>query len=324
MILIAGGAGYIGSHMNKMLSKMGYDTLGVDNLVHGHEEMVKWGELIKGDLADTALLKRIFGEHEIKAVMHFAAYAYVGESVTDPAKYYMNNVTNTVNLLNVMLEHGVDKFIFSSSCATYGVPDTIPIPETHPQTPVNPYGRTKLMVENILSDYSSAYDMKYVSLRYFNAAGADPEAEIGEWHEPETHLIPLVLDTAIGRRTDIRVFGTDYDTPDGTCVRDYIHVNDLAKAHVLALKYLDEHGRSELFNLGNGRGFSVRQVIETARRVTSRDIRSVDSDRRPGDPPALVGSASRAVETLGWEPEFPDIESIIRTAWKWHRKKWSA
>ncbi|MBD3296508.1 MAG: UDP-glucose 4-epimerase GalE, partial [Candidatus Omnitrophica bacterium] len=219
MILIAGGAGYIGSHMNKRMSNLGYNTLVLDNLVYGHEEMVKWGKFIKGDLADTRLLKSVFEEYPIKAVMHFAAYAYVGESVADPAKYYQNNVMNTLNLLNAMREANINRFIFSSSCATYGVPETIPIPESHPQAPVNPYGRTKLMVENILSDYASAYGMEYVSLRYFNAAGADPEAEIGEWHEPETHLIPLVLDAAIGRRPDIKVFGTDYDTPDGTCIR---------------------------------------------------------------------------------------------------------
>ena len=301
-ILIVGGAGYIGSHINKELNKRGYKTIVFDNLIYGHKEFIRWGEFIPGDLKDTTQLELVFSKYNILAVMHFAAYAYVGESVTDPDKYYVNNVMNTLNLLNAMKKYNVSNFIFSSSCATYGMPETIPIPENHPQNPINPYGQTKLMVESILNDYSHAYNMKYASLRYFNAAGADPDTEIGEWHDPETHLIPLVLDAAIGRREHISIFGTDYDTPDGTCVRDYIHVTDLADAHILALENLIEGGESQLFNLGNGNGYSVLEVIESARKVTGIDIKTVNADRREGDPPKLIGSAEKAKKILGWKP----------------------
>ena len=290
-ILVTGGAGYIGSHVNKALSRKGHATCVADNLVRGHRELLKWGEFVEADCGDAVAMQRLFERYRIRAVMHFAAFAYVGESVEDPRKYYENNVLAALNLLGAMAEHEVRTFIFSSSCAVYGNPIVIPLKEDHPLAPVNPYGRTKLLVEQALADYAAAYGLRYASLRYFNAAGADPEGEVGEWHEPETHLIPLALDAASGRRSDIRIFGTDYDTPDGTCIRDYIHVTDLAEAHILALEYLLEGGPSDVFNLGNGRGFSVRQVIETARRVSGREIRVVEEGRRQGDPAVLVGDA---------------------------------
>ncbi|QEF95166.1 UDP-glucose 4-epimerase GalE [Methanothermobacter sp. KEPCO-1] len=318
MILIVGGAGYIGSHVNKFLSERGYETLILDNLTKGHREHVKWGELIEGDLGDRRLLNRILTEYDVEAVMHFAAFTDVGESVQKPGDYYRNNVVNTMNLLDSMLENGVGRFVFSSTCAVYGNPSEIPITEEHPLNPISPYGRSKLMVEEILRDYSDAYDLSYVSLRYFNAAGADPEVEIGELHEPETHLIPIVLDAAMGLRDSVRIFGTDYPTPDGTCIRDYIHVMDLADAHWRALEYL-EGERSGVFNLGNGNGFSVMEVIETCREVTGASIRVVEDQRRPGDPPELVGSSERAREILGWSPVFTELEEIIKTAWNWHR-----
>ena len=320
MILIVGGAGYIGSHANKELTRRGYKTLILDNLIYGHQESVQWGEFIDGDLGDTAKLREIFTQYKIEAVMHFAAFAYVGESVTDPKKYYLNNVVNTLNLLNVMLEFGIKKFIFSSTCATYGNPVEIPITEAHPQNPINPYGQSKLMVEKILEDYSHAYGLSYVALRYFNAAGADVETEIGEDHDPETHLIPLVLDVALGKRENISVFGSDYETKDGTAVRDYIHVTDLADAHILALEYLNKGNASTIFNLGNGLGYSVQEVIDVAKEVTKKEISTVYSDRREGDPAVLIGSAEKAKEILGWDPQFPDLKSIIETAWKWHIK----
>lgn len=318
MILIIGGAGYIGSHTVKILHGKGYDTAVYDNLVYGHAEFVKWGRFFLGDLADIEQLRLVFRSNKIEAVMHFAAYAYVGESVVDPQKYYLNNLRNTLNLLEVMREFNVFNIIFSSTCATYGVPKEMPITEEHPQAPINPYGQSKLMVEKILHDYSKAYGMKYVSLRYFNAAGADPEAEIGECHDPETHLIPLIIDAALGRRESVKVFGTDYDTPDGTCIRDYIHVTDIAQAHLKALEYLLAGGISDLFNLGNGKGFSVREVIESVRRITGRDIKVLEDVRRAGDPARLVGSSGKARRILGWNPEFEELDLIIRTAWKWH------
>ncbi len=321
MILVVGGAGYIGSHINKLLNKKGYKTAVFDNLIYGHREFVKWGDFILGDLADIEQIRLVFKKNPIKAVMHFAALAYVGESVEDPQKYYINNVANTLNILRVMREFNVKFFIFSSTCATYGNPIETPIVENHPQNPINPYGQSKLMVEKILSDYNNAYGLKYATLRYFNAAGADPDNEIGEWHEPETHLIPLVLDAAIGKREDIKIFGTDYDTPDSTCIRDYIHVTDLADAHILALEYLFNGGKSEVFNLGNGNGVSVIEVIETARRVTGKNIKSVESPRRPGDPAVLVGSARKATEILNWQPRYFGLNNIIETAWSWHQKQ---
>ncbi|MBC7100306.1 MAG: UDP-glucose 4-epimerase GalE [Methanobacteriales archaeon] len=319
MIFIVGGAGYIGSHVNKFLSKKGYKTLILDNLSKGHEEFVKWGEFIKGDLKDKRLLDKIFKEYNITTVMHFAALTDVRESIKDPGSYYRNNVKNTLNLLDAMQKNNINRFIFSSTCAVYGDPMETPITEDHPCNPISPYGRSKLMIEKILEDYSNAYDFNYVSLRYFNAAGADPQTEIGEWHEPETHLIPIILDVAIGKRENVQIFGTDYPTPDGTCIRDYIHVMDLADAHYKALKLLEED-KSEIFNLGNGDGFSVKEIIETCREVTGEEIPTIESDRRPGDPPILIGSSKKAKKILRWEPEFPDIKDIIETAWEWHQK----
>jgi len=253
--------------------------------------------------------------------MHFSAFAYVGESVNKPAKYYNNNVVNTINLLDVMVEHNVKNFIFSSTCATFGEPEYIPVDENHPQKPLSPYGKTKLMVEEILADYEVAYGLKHIILRYFNAAGADPDCEIGEDHTPETHLIPLVLDAAMGKRDNISIFGTDYDTKDGTCVRDYIHINDLAKAHMLGLEWMLKNKRSNNFNLGNGEGFSVKQIIDVAKKVTGNNIEVNFSERRDGDPATVVGSYDKVEKVLGWKPEFNNIESIIETAWAWHLKR---
>lgn len=320
MILIVGGAGYIGSHTNKALNEAGYETVVLDNLSYGHEESIKWGEFCKCDLANIDDVDEVFNKYDITAVMHFSSFIDVGESVTNPEKYYTNNVVNTMNLLHVMLKHNVKKFIFSSTCATYGVPQKIPLVEDHPQNPINPYGMTKLMVEKILKDYDNAYGLKSVILRYFNASGADESGEIGEWHNPETHLIPLILDAAIGKREDIKIFGTDYDTEDGTCIRDYIHVTDLADAHIRTLKYLEDENTSNEFNLGNGVGFSVRQVIESAKKVTGRDFKVEETKRRPGDPAVLIGSSKKAKDTLGWNPQYTDIDDIIKTAWIWHQK----
>ncbi|WP_414619869.1 UDP-glucose 4-epimerase GalE [Calothrix sp. CCY 0018] len=323
-ILVTGGAGYIGSHTVLALKQAGYSVLILDNLVYGHRDLVEQVlkvELIEGDTGDRDLLDKLFKSRNIAAVMHFSAYAYVGESVSDPAKYYRNNVIGTITLLEAMLAASVKKFVFSSTCATYGVPETVPIPEDHPQNPINPYGATKLMVERILSDFSEAYDFKSVRFRYFNAAGADPEGNLGEDHNPETHLIPLVLQTALGKRESISIFGTDYPTLDGTCVRDYIHVSDLADAHVLGLEYLLKGGDSTFFNLGNGNGFSVKEIIEAARLITGKDIKAVECDRRPGDPPALIGSAEKARKILGWQPQYTSIKDIMTHAWEWHQKR---
>lgn len=321
MILIVGGAGYIGSHVNKLLFQKGIETIVFDSLVTGHADFVKWGVFQQGDLGDIEAIRNLFRAYPIDAVMHFAAYAYVGESVIDPQKYYLNNVRNTLNLLQAMLEKRISRFIFSSSCATYGDLVSIPIIEEQPQRPINPYGQSKLMVENILKDYSHSYNLRFAALRYFNAAGADPDAEIGEWHDPETHLIPLVLDAAAGIREDIKIFGTDYDTPDGTCIRDYIHVCDLAAAHVMALEYLIDGGKNESFNLGNGNGYSVNEVINVSRNITGLPIKTVSEARREGDPPVLVGSAEKAKTILKWKPKYQSLESIIETAWNWHQRK---
>lgn len=318
MILVVGGAGYIGSHIHKMLYKKGYETVAFDNLVYGHQEAVRWGILEIGDLADTERLDQIFHKYDIDAVFHFAAYAYVGESVADPSKYYNNNVSNTLHLLDTMLRHHVKTIVFSSTCATYGIPDTMPVTEEMEQKPINPYGASKLMIERILSDYHKAYGLHYCCLRYFNAAGADPEGEIGESHDPETHLIPLVLDTAAGKRGAVTVFGTDYPTKDGSCVRDYIHVTDLADAHLRAMEYLQSGGESTCMNLGNCKGNSVFEVIKAAKEITGREIPVILDKRRPGDPPTLVGSAKRAETLLGWKPQYGDIRVILEHAWKWH------
>lgn len=320
-ILVTGGAGYIGSHAVRRLKKAGYTPIVLDNLVFGHREFVDPTELVVGDLSNIALLNKVFSENKIDAVIHFAAYAYVGESVQNPSKYYHNNVGCTLSLLDAMVAHNVKKFVFSSTCATYGEPVTIPITESHPQSPINPYGQTKLMVEKILHDYDTAYELKSICLRYFNAAGADPEGGIGEDHTPETHLIPLVLDAAAGIRPSITVFGQDYPTADGTCIRDYIHVTDLADAHVLALQYINKKKQSEFFNLGNGSGFSVNQVITAAEKITARTIPVIRGERRAGDPAVLIGSSDKANKILGWQPKFNDLHQILSTAWQWHQSR---
>ena len=322
-ILVTGGAGYIGSHVVLALSQAGYPVVVLDNLDYGHKELIASipnVELIIGNTIDRPLLDILFNNHQIGAVMHFSAYAYVGESVTAPAKYYRNNVVGTLSLLEAMVAAGVDKFVFSSTCATYGNPQAIPITEDHPQAPINPYGATKLMVERILQDFE-IYGLNSVCFRYFNAAGANPEGLLGEDHTPETHLIPLTLFAAMGKIPAISVFGTDYDTPDGTCIRDYIHVNDLASAHILGLEYLLAGGKSDRFNLGNGNGFSVRQVIDTARQVTGKEIKVIEGDRRPGDPAVLVGSGAKAKKVLNWNPQFADLSKIITDAWHWHQQR---
>ena len=320
-ILVCGGAGYIGSHTNKELNLRGYETVVFDNLIYGHREAVKWGLFVKGDLANIEDIEKVFASHKIDAVIHFAAFAYVGESVTEPQKYYFNNVSNTLNLLSVMKKYGCNKIIFSSTCATYGEPEKTPITEDMPQNPINPYGATKLMVERILRDYRAAYGLDFAVLRYFNAAGCDPDGEIGESHDPETHIIPLVLDAASGKREDIKVFGTDFPTNDGSCIRDYIHVTDLADAHIRALEYLNRGGESDFFNLGNARGTSVLEVVKSVKRVTGRDFKVTLTGRREGDPAILVGSPEKASRILGWTPKYPDIDTIVSHAWNWHENK---
>ena len=323
-ILVTGGAGYIGSHAVLALQQAGFTVLVLDNLVYGHRELVEdelKAELIVGDIGDRALLDKLFADRQIAAVMHFSAYAYVGESVTDPAKYYRNNVVATLTLLEAMVAANIKKFIFSSTCATYGIPKSVPIPEDHPQSPINPYGATKLMVERILADFGTAYGLKSVCFRYFNAAGADPNGRLGEDHNPETHLIPLVLLAALGKRESISIFGTDYPTPDGTCIRDYVHVADLANAHLLGLQYLLGGGDNQVFNLGNGNGFSVKEVIEAAKQVTGQEIKVIECDRRPGDPPALVGSSEKAKQILGWQSQYAELHQILTHSWNWHQKR---
>lgn len=319
-ILVTGGAGYIGSHACKALAAAGYVPVSFDNLVYGHEWAVRWGPFVRGDILDRTALVAAIKTWQPIAVMHFAAFAYVGESVENPGKYYRNNVAGSLNLLEAMRDHGIDKFIFSSTCATYGVPGVVPIPEGHPQQPINPYGSSKLMIEQMLRDFGVAHGLRSISLRYFNAAGADPDGETGEAHDPETHLIPLVLDAAAGVRPEIVVYGDDYDTPDGTCIRDYIHVTDLANAHVLALGALEAGAKTTAYNLGNGRGFSVKKVIDTVREVTGRDIPVRLGARRPGDPARLVGDATRIQKELGWQPCHADLSDMIGTAWRWHQK----
>nr|WP_290226005.1 UDP-glucose 4-epimerase GalE [Trichocoleus desertorum] len=324
MILVTGGAGYIGSHAVMELKRAGYEVIVLDNLSYGHREIVEevlQVKLVVGDISDRALLDHLFSTYPITAVMHFAAYIAVGESVTDPAKYYRNNVTGTLTLLEAMIAASVKQFVFSSTCALYGIPKFVPITEEHPQDPISPYATTKQTVEHILSDFDTAYSLKSVRFRYFNAAGAHPNGQLGEDHEPETHLIPLVLMAALGKLPAIQILGTDYPTPDGTCVRDYIHVSDLAQAHVQGLQYLENGGASDVFNLGNGLGFSVREVIEAAREVTGREIPVIERDRRPGDPPVLVGSSDKARNTLGWKPQYADLKQILTHAWQWHQQR---
>jgi UDP-glucose 4-epimerase len=318
-ILVIGGAGYIGSHMVKMLHKFNCNVTTLDNLSSGYRDSVLFGEFIHGDIANINLLDSLLSQG-FDAVMHFASFIQVGESVENPEKYYLNNFSNTLNVLNAMKRHGVMKFIFSSTAATFGEPQYIPIDEIHPQQPINPYGRSKLMVEQALVDYDKAYGIKSVSLRYFNAAGADPEGLLGERHDPETHLIPLVLQVAYGHRSHITVYGDDYNTPDGTCIRDYIHIQDLCSAHWLALKSLFSGGGSRAYNLGNGNGFSVQQVIDCAMQVTEKSIVVLKGSRRDGDPERLIADSTLASAELGWIPEYADLNVIIAHAWNWEQK----
>ena len=317
-ILVTGGAGYVGSHATRWLALAGHDVWVYDNLSLGHRAAVPTGRLIVGELADEVRLQAAMKEHRIEAVMHFAAFALVGESVTDPAKYYRNNVAATLSLLEAMRVAGVWKLVFSSTTATYGAPKTIPITEDEPQLPINPYGFSKLVVERALADYAHAYGLGYAALRYFNAAGASPDGDLGEDHTPESHLIPIVLQVALGQRPQISIFGDDYPTPDGTCIRDYVHVDDLAQAHLLALQQLAP-GKGIQLNLGTGRGYSVRQVIDACRKITGHPIPETIGPRREGDPPELVADSSLAQKQLGWKPRYPDIEPIVATAWKWHQ-----
>jgi len=321
MILVTGGAGYIGSHTIKELLRDGREVVALDNLSAGHRELVLCEEFVEGDLADLGLLRKTFRRYPIEAVIHFAAYTAVGESVADPQKYYANNVAAGLNLLRAMLEAGVKRIVFSSSAAVYGDPVRVPIPEDHPKDPKNPYGRTKLVFEGALRDYGAAYGLRHVSLRYFNAAGSDPEGEIGELHDPETHLIPIVLEAAAGRRPHLEIYGTDYPTKDGTAIRDYIHVTDLARAHVLALRALEEGRAAEAYNLGTGQGYTVREVVEVCRRVTGREIPVLAGPRRAGDPAALVADPSRAKRDLGWDPQFTALDPIVETAWRWMTRR---
>lgn len=323
-ILVTGGAGYIGSHVVLALKNAGYEVVVLDNLSYGHPEIVKdvlKVELVEGDTCDRPFLDQLFASRNFAAVMHFAAYIAVGESVREPAKYYHNNVVGTLTLLEAMLAAKVNKFVFSSTCAIYGMPQEVPMTENHPRNPLSPYASSKDMVERILGDLDTAFGLKSVAFRYFNASGADPSGLLGEDHQPETHLIPLALLTALGKRPSLSIFGTDYPTQDGTAVRDYIHVNDLASAHLLGLEYLLAGGESNVFNLGNGNGFSVREVIETARTVTQREIPAQESDRRPGDAPILIGSSDKARQILGWKPQFADLNTIVAHAWQWHQRR---
>lgn len=323
-VLVTGGAGYVGSHAAKALACSGFQPVVLDNMAAGHSWAVRWGPMVVGDLANIGLLQRILREYQVEAVIHFAANAYVGESVDDPRKYFRNNVANTMNLLEAMLDTGVRYFVFSSSCAVYGIPKTIPIPEDHALCPVNPYGDSKLFVERMLHWNGKAYGLRWMALRYFNAAAADPGGEIGEQHEPETHLIPLAIQAALGQRSFLEIYGTDYATPDGTAIRDYVHVMDLAEAHVLGLKHLCNGGKNVALNLGTGRGHSVREVILAVERVSGRRVPVRETSRRPGDPPVLVADARKAADVLGWQPQYTDLDSIVKGAWQWHSARVNA
>jgi len=316
-ILIVGGAGYIGSHMVKQLANAGHNVITLDNLSYGYRDAVRYGEFVQGDLGDDKILDAIFNDGSIDAVMHFAGFIQVGESMTKPSMYYQNNVANTLILLDAMLRHHVKNFIFSSTAAIFGEPDYTPIDEKHNKHPINPYGHSKLMIEQVLDDYDAAYGLRSTCLRYFNAAGADPDGELGERHIPETHLIPLILQAASGRRDDIKVFGDDYSTDDGTCVRDYIHINDLCDAHLLALELMIKKNKSARFNLGNGKGFSVKQVIDVAKEVSGKNFKVTIEPRRAGDPAVLVADATLATRELNWQPKFAELKDIVETAWNW-------
>jgi len=320
-ILVIGGAGYIGAHMLKDLLHAGYEVVTLDDLSTGHREMLTGGTFVKGNLGDPELLDTVFSDHQIAAVMHFAAFSLVGESMERPLKYYRNNLAATTILLSAMVRHGVKRFIFSSTAAVYGEPVEVPITEDHPCSPTNPYGASKIAVERMLLDCDTAYGLKHISLRYFNAAGADESVKIGEKHNPETHLIPLTLEVAAGKRENIKIFGTNYPTADGTCIRDYIHVSDLTQAHLLALEVLLKGDGSAVFNLGNSKGYSVHEVIELARKVTGQPIPAVEADARLGDPAVLVASSDKIKKELGWQPRYEHMETIIKTAWKWHQKQ---
>jgi UDP-arabinose 4-epimerase len=320
-ILIVGGAGYIGSQTAKAVAQAGLEPVVLDNLVYGHRWASRWGPLVEGDIGDRAVVDRVFREHRVTAVIHFAAYAYVGESVAHPRKYFHNNVTGTLALLDAMVDHGIRDIVFSSTCATYGEPVKVPMAEDHPQKPINPYGETKLAVERVLHWYGRAYPLRYAALRYFNAAGADPEGEIGEEHDPETHLIPLAIGAALGRAPELKIFGTDYPTPDGTAIRDYIHVADLADAHLLALGRLEKGDKALALNLGTGEGHSVREVIASVEKISGRKVPRVEVGRRAGDPPSLVADASRARESLGWGPKYAELDTIVEHAFRWQEKR---
>jgi UDP-arabinose 4-epimerase len=319
-ILVTGGAGYIGSHTAKFLAAAGHQPVIFDDMSQGHDWAVKWGPLERGSLSDPGRLADVFGRHAIDGVVHFAANALVGESMVNPAKYFRNNTAGTLNLLEAMREAGVGTIVFSSTCATYGDPVRVPIDETHPQAPVNPYGESKLMVEKMLRWYGEIHGLRWMALRYFNAAGADPDAEIGEDHDPETHLIPLVVGAAQGKRPAVKIFGTDYATPDGSAIRDYIHVTDLADAHLRALDRLGSGEASQAINLGTGRGHSVREVVDAVSRVGGRPVPVVEAPRRPGDPAELVAAPARARDVLHWNCRHSDLETIVRHAWAWHEK----
>lgn len=317
-VLVTGGAGYIGSHTVRELQKLGRKVVVYDNLSRGHREAVQGAPLVVGDLLDFERLEKTIREYEVTSVIHFAADSQVGESMVHPEKYYFNNVTGTLNLLKAMKNNGVKRIVFSSSAATYGEPEAVPITEDLPKNPTSVYGRTKWMMEQIMNDYDKAYGLKYIALRYFNAAGADPDADIGEDHHPETHLIPIIMQVLLGKRESVSIFGVDYPTPDGTCIRDYIHVTDLASAHILALDALENGKESSVYNLGNGNGFSVKEIIDTVEKVTGKKVPRVEAERRPGDPAVLIASSQKIMKELGWKPKFNRIEQIIETAWRWH------
>lgn len=319
-ILVAGGAGYIGSHVTRALLRKNENATVVDNLSTGHRWAVPEKRLLVEDIGNRGSMKEILRSREIDTVMHFAAHIVVPESISDPYKYYMNNLVKTIELLRAMIDVGVGRFIFSSTAAVYGSPLNVPISEDETVKPINPYGTTKATVERALEDFSRAYGMQFVSLRYFNACGADTESGLGEVHEPETHLIPLLLKAAKGELSGAKIFGTDYPTPDGTCIRDYIHVNDLAEAHILALRYLQDGGESEYFNCGYGKGYSVREVVDTVKKVTNVDFPVTEEDRRPGDPPVLVADSTRMKKRLSWLPKHDDLEYIVKTAWEWEKQ----